>query len=269
MTIWGLAGAVYGLVLVSAALTHPIRRRHLAFVASVAFTLVALAAGTLTALWVNLLVPGILLLCGYWLSGFFFRDPQAWLETWLIRFDHAVRAERWMRWAPRPVAELLELSYAMAYVVVGGGALYVATFGTDAVVYYWGLVLTSELASYAPLPWLRSRPPRVIDDIRAKRGHRAEGPPSAKLPSAPSAALRRLNTLILDTTSVQANTLPSGHVSGAVAAALGVLAVDAVAGWWLLGAAIVIAIAAVAGRYHYLVDCIAGAFVAFGFWLLV
>lgn len=262
MTIWGIAGAAYGLVLALAALTQPIRRRHLAFVASVAFTLASLAAGTLVeAFWINLLVPGALLLGGYWLSGFFFRDPQPWLETWLLRVDHAVGAERWMDWASRPTAELLEFSYAMAYAVVGGGAIYAATAGTDAVAYYWSLVLASELAAFAPMPWLRSRPPRVIEGA----GPRAEGPPTAEPPPGRSPAFRRLNTLILEGASIQANTLPSGHVSGAVAAAFGVMAVDIVVGSWLMVAAGLIAIAAIAGRYHYVVDCVAGAAVALAF----
>jgi len=277
VTTWALAGAAYGLVLAFAALTQPIRRRHVALAAALAFTLAALAAGTLAdSLWINLLVPGGLLLAGYWLSGFFFRDPQPWLEAWLLRVDHAMRAERWMPWAPRPVAELLELSYALDYAVIGGGAIYAATFGTDAVAHYWGLVLASELASFAPMPWLRSRPPRVIElevadgGFRAKPGPPAKGRPSAEPPTARSAAaMRRLNTVILERASVQANTLPSGHVSGAVAAALGVMAVDMVAGAWLMVMAALIAIAATAGRYHYIVDCIAGATVALAFWLLL
>ncbi len=252
MTFWGLAGAAYGLVLAFAALTQPIGRRHLALVASLAFSLASLAAGSLTdAFWVHLLVPGGLLLGGYWLSGLFFRDPQPWLEAWLLHMDHAMRAERWMAWAPRPVAELLELSYALDYAVVSGGAIYAATFGTDAVAHYWSLVLASELASFAALPWLRSRPPRVIELEVADGG------------------FRRLNTFILERASVQANTLPSGHVSGAVAAALGVMAVDVVTGSWLMVMAALIAIAAIAGRYHYVVDCIAGAAVALAFWLLL
>jgi hypothetical protein len=38
--------------------------------------------------------------------------------------------------------------------------------------------------------------------------------------------------------------------------------VDAVVGSWLMGAAGLIALAAIAGRYHYVVDCVAGAAVA-------
>jgi hypothetical protein len=279
VTIWGLAGGAYGLVLALAALTQPIRQRHLAFAASLAYALASLGAGTLSAgLLIHLLAPAVLLLTGYWLSGLFFRDPQPWLEAWLLRIDHAVRAERWMARAGRPIAECLEFAYASVYPLIGGGALFAATFGTEAVADYWSLVVASTLASYAPLPWLRSRPPRAIereasydemrDWIRAQPGPRAEGPPSAKPPSAQrpaarsAATLRRLNTLILDTASIQANTLPSGHVSGAVAAALGVMAVDAVVGWWMMVLAGLIAIAAVAGRYHYVVDCVAGAALA-------
>ena len=302
MTIWGIAGGIYGLVLAIAALTQPIQRRPVALVASLAYTLVSVAAGTLIEdFWVNLLVPGALLLGGYWLSGFFFREPQPWLEAWLLRVDHAVGADQWMDRSARPVAEVLELSYAMVYLMVGGGAIYAAAFGTEAVTYYWNLVLASELTSYAPLPWLRSRPPRVLgvtpgspkfehvaalarpalaacadsrpgpadETTRAKPGPRAEGPLPAKPPATPSVVCRRLNTLILDHASVQANTLPSGHVSGAVAAALGVMAVDAVTGSWLIVAASLITIAAIAGRYHYVVDCISGAVVALIFWLLL
>jgi membrane-associated phospholipid phosphatase len=81
--------------------------------------------------------------------------------------------------------------------------------------------------------------------------------------------LRRLNVSILDQASVQANTLPSGHVAGAVAAALGLWPVAPAAGLVLLVLAVAIAIAAVVGRYHYVVDCVAGASVALVVWSLM
>jgi hypothetical protein len=40
------------------------------------------------------------------------------------------------------------------------------------------------------------------------------------------------------------------------------MAVDAVVGSWMMVLAGLIAIAAVAGRYHYVVDCVAGAALA-------
>ena len=87
--------------------------------------------------------------------------------------------------------------------------------------------------------------------------------------SLPPSVARRLNTAILDNASIQANTLPSGHVSGAVAAALGVMPLDAGLGWALMVVAGLIAIAAIAGRYHYLVDCVAGAAVSLAVWSLL
>jgi membrane-associated phospholipid phosphatase len=247
VAFWGLAAGVYGLVMAFAALTQRSARRHLIFVAALAYALVSIGAATMVgSWWVNLFAPGGLLLSGYWLSGLLFHSPQSWLEAWLLRTDRAVGADQWQGRLPRVIAELLEASYATVYLVVGGGAIFAATAGTDAVTRYWDLVLTAALASYAPLPWLRSRPPRALEP---------------KLPSAGD-GVRRLNMAILDRASVQANTLPSGHVSGAVAAALGVMALAPAIGWTLLVIAAAIAVAAVAGRYHYAVDCIAGALVA-------
>jgi hypothetical protein len=255
---WAIAAAIYGLVLAVAAVTHPIRRRSIAFAAALAYSLVALGAGTLiSAFWVQLLVPGGLLLLGYWLSGLFFRDSQPWLERWLLSIDRAIGADRWMRTLPAPIGTLLEACYTSVHLIVGGAAIYMATFGSERVGKYWALVLAAALASYAPLPWLRSRPPRVAD----RRGNT----PGSAEPD----VVRRLNVSILDVASIQANTLPSGHVSSAVAAAFAVMAEDPVTGGGLMVMAGLIAVAAVAGRYHYAVDCVAGAAVASALWSLM
>jgi membrane-associated phospholipid phosphatase len=113
---------------------------------------------------------------------------------------------------------------------------------------YWSLVLSAELACYAALPWLRSRPPRALE--------------TTSVFDARAVTMRRLNVAILDRASVQANTIPSGHVAGALAAALAVLPLNAAIGGVLLAASVAIGVAAVAGRYHYVVDCVAGASVA-------
>jgi membrane-associated phospholipid phosphatase len=180
------------------------------------------------------------------------RDPQPWLERWLERTDHAVfirlGVNRTLRAAPRWMLELLEASYTADYVVVAAGALIAASAGVGAISRYWTIVLAAELACYGALPFLRSRPPRALEvpGVMAQRAPR----------------LRWLNTAILDRASVQANTIPSGHVAGAVAAALAVMAVSTTAGWILMGIAMAIAASAVAGRYHYAVDCVLGAAVA-------
>ena len=260
MAAWGVIAGGYGLVLAAAALALPIARRPITAVAALAYALFAFGAGTLVSwFWIQLLVPGALLLAGYWISGFFFRAPQPWLERFLLDTDtrvfRALDVDVVLRRAPLWVLELLEASYTADYVVVGGGAIISAFAGLEAISSYWSLVLAAELASYAALPWLRSRPPRILE------GH---GVIAERAP-----VLRRLNVTILDRASVQANTLPSGHVAGAVAAALAVWPINATAGAGLMVMAILIAIAAAVCRYHYVVDCAAGAGVAVLAWAIV
>ncbi|MGH9661327.1 MAG: phosphatase PAP2 family protein, partial [Bryobacteraceae bacterium] len=95
---------------------------------------------------------------------------------------------------------------------------------------------------------LRSRPPRVLEGP-GLIDHRAP-------------KLRRVNIAILNRASVQANTLPSGHVAGAVAAALAIWPVDATAAAVLAVLAVLIATAAALCRYHYVIDCVTGGAVA-------
>jgi hypothetical protein len=253
MAPWGWIAGGYGVLLTLTAIgLSGVSKRPLAAVACAAYALIALGAATLSAFWVHLVVPGALLLIGYWLSGFFFGTPQPWLEHWLLASDRRVfqilRADHALAAAPGLVLEILEGSYAADYIVVGAGVLIAAPHGTAAVSYYWTVVLGAELACYAALPFLRSRPPRTLEPagVIARRAPR----------------LRALNVAILDRASVQANTLPSGHVAGALAAALAVMAVSATAGSILMVMAFLIAASAVAGRYHYAVDCVLGALVA-------
>jgi hypothetical protein len=253
MSIWATVAAAYGIVLAFAALTMPIRRRAVAAAASGAYALAAIGAGTLPrSLWIELFAPAVLLLSGYWLSGFFFRDPQAWLEAFLVKTDerlmNGVGVNGWLARGPRWLLEALEASYAADYAVVAIGAIVAASHGTEAIAGYWSLVLSAELACYAALPWLRSRPPRALEHSSAFDGR--------------TVTMRQLNVAILDRASVQANTIPSGHVAGALAAALAVMPLNAAIGGVLLAASVAIGVAAVAGRYHYVVDCVAGATVA-------
>ena len=148
--------------------------------------------------------------------------------------------------------ELLEGSYAAVSVVIATGAIAAATAGVDALNGFWTVVLSAELGCYVWLPWLRSRPPRALE------------PPGTMARRSPR--LRALNGAVLNRASVQANTLPSGHVAGAVAAALAVWPVSAALAGLLLVVAGAIAIAATAGRYHYAVDCVAGVLVALLAW---
>ena len=64
---------------------------------------------------------------------------------------------------------------------------------------------------------------------------------------------------MLDRLSHQLNTFPSGHVAVSVAAALGVSAVSLPAGIAIGASALGVGVGAITGRYHYVVDVVAGA----------
>jgi hypothetical protein len=253
MADWGWIAGGYGVVLTfTAAALRRLRRRSLVLALCAAYALVAAGLASLGGFWVNLVAPGALLLAGYWLSGLFFDDPQPWLERLLRSTDQWVFTSfginRALAAAPVWMLNLLEASYTADYIVVAAGAFVTAPHGPQALARYWTIVLGAELACYVALPFLRSRPPRALE------------PPGVIHLRSPR--MRQFNLAILDRASVQANTIPSGHVAGAVAAALAVLPVSAPAGVVFLVMSLLIAASATAGRYHYAVDCVLGALVA-------
>jgi hypothetical protein len=251
MAAWGIIAGIYGAFLfVTAFGLRSVPRRARALAGSAGYTCAALGAATLPQFGAQLVLPAALLLTGYWLSGSMFGPPQPWLERWLLEADartfRALRVDAWLKRAPMAALEVLEAAYVAVYPVVAAGAFICAASGSATVARYWSAVLAAELVCYAALPYLRSRPPRSLE------------PPGVVARRAP----RRLNEGILDRASVQANTLPSGHVAGAAAAALAVMPVSATAGWVLVAIAGLIFVSAVVGRYHYAVDCVLGAAVA-------
>jgi hypothetical protein len=257
--LWSIVAAVYGGVLTATALVASIGRRPTTVTACVAYTLVAIGAGTMPpAPATTLVAPAVLLLAGYWLSGLFFRRPQPWLERWLMATDAATGVSTWPTRLPRIALEVLEAAYAAVHLVVAGGAILAVSTGLPAIERYWNVVLTAELACYVALPFLRSRPPRSLAVAVGLQTSQEEKSP----------LMRRVNVALLNRASVQANTLPSGHVAGAVAAALATWSVAPVAGVALLAVAGGIAVGAFVGRYHYGVDCVAGAVVAVVAWSL-
>jgi membrane-associated phospholipid phosphatase len=201
---------------------------------------------------VSTLLPGVVLLIGYRLSGCFFVAPDFRVERWLSSVDRIVLErsgilDRLHR-APGVCAEWFELSYLLVYAVIPCGAITLAASGHFAQVErYWSTVLLAEFACYGMLPWIQTRPPRVLES-----------------PRSPSAApLRRLNLGVVGRVSIHANTVPSGHAAGAVAAALALWGTMPVAGALFLAVAASVTVATVTGRYHYTVDAVAGVVVGF------
>lgn len=206
-----------------------------------------------------LVIPLVILLVGYWVSGLFFVRPMRAVEQWLMETDDRLLRLTGILAAyetgPRIVRELFETAYVLVYPVIPAAAVTLVLGGhLEAIPRFWATVLLAEFASYGMLPWLQTRPPRAIESAAGKLH--------------PMSAARQFNAAILSRGSIQVNTIPSGHAAGAVATALAVADVMPAAGlvFALLAAAIVVA--TVLGRYHYLVDSLLGGLVAVSAWLI-
>jgi membrane-associated phospholipid phosphatase len=120
---------------------------------------------------------------------------------------------------------------------------------------YWSIVLLAELACYGVLPWIRTRPPWALRETGAL--------------DARGVWMRRLNLMLVREASTQANTFPSGHAAGALAAALAVAMVWPAAGAVFFVVALSIMAGSVIGEYHYAGDALTGALTAVAAWGLV
>jgi membrane-associated phospholipid phosphatase len=94
-------------------------------------------------------------------------------------------------------------------------------------------------------------------------------PPRALEPDEPwTSSLRQFNLRLLGATSIQVNTFPSGHAAEALVAALLVIGAPPAIVAVMFLAALAVSAGAVLGRYHYLLDALAGWLVAVGVCLL-
>jgi membrane-associated phospholipid phosphatase len=229
----------------------------------------ALAALVLAATWLPATPWAVLLrewlplpsvLVCYWIAGFYFVRPQEAFEARFLAFD--LRARRWFgaehaaTRAPRALLEVLEVAYFSCYIVLPAGMIALMIAGpADAADRYWSTVLLAELGCYGVLPWIRTRPPWAL---------RATGALEAR-----GGFVRRVNLLLVHEASTQANTFPSGHAAGAVAAALAVAGVWPAAGAVFAVVAVSIMAGSVIGEYHYAGDALTGALTAVAAWGLV
>jgi membrane-associated phospholipid phosphatase len=156
---------------------------------------------------------------------------------------------------------ILEIAYSLVYVL--------APFAL-AVVYVYGARKRSErflllfvlgtLLSYAQFPFWPSEPPRTVF-------------PGEDAPSIHT-VFRQFNWFLLGGYGIHTSVFPSAHVSGAFAAAFGSMRALPAKPWLgrlLVVMAVLIAVATVYGRYHYIVDGLAGfavSLVALGLCLL-
>jgi membrane-associated phospholipid phosphatase len=234
------------------------RARRVSIAALVGTTAISGALGWLPATPMATIVEQtwrlLLLLGGYHAAGAFYERPNLALEARLLAIDRRLFAAFGFG-AWRAVDGLLETAYLSVYPIIPAGAAVVLWTGSSASLdRFWTTVLAAGFVCYGALPWLQTRPPRAIE--------------AAPL-VATSSLLRRLNLAILNRGSVGVNTLPSGHAATAAAVALSVWSTAPHAGGVFAIVAILIAIATVAGRYHYAVDTVLGALVGVGAWMLL
>ena len=251
MSPWVTAGLVFFVYTGVAALAVPglarPRRRWILAGSAAGLLLGAMAhllpARPPTHVW---LLPPVLLLAGYWVSGMLFAAPMPRVEGLFEAIDRALRIDGAAARVPPPLAELLEAAYVLVYPLIPAAlaAQLLATPAPDPE-RFWTVILVTDFVCFAFLPWVQTRPPRA-------------GRPRPPWRS----RLRPFNLLLLGRTSIQANTFPSGHAAEALAATL----LLAGAPWPILAAmaaaTLLISAGAVLGRYHYAIDALAGWLVA-------
>jgi membrane-associated phospholipid phosphatase len=241
------------------------RRLVIAVLAVFAILAVALArysAHILTSDQVSILrdwLPVVLMLVPYWQTGQMFMGPNEKIQSQLLQMDRSLAnlLPRILRMSGRYARLSMEWAYMFCYPLVplGLAVLYAAGLRqyTDT---YWFIVLVPTYLCYAITPFVPALPPRSIgrQDVAV---------------AAPNTG-RVMNLWILKYGSIQAISFPSAHVASALAVALVLLHFLPIAGVIFLVIAFWIAVAAVAGRYHYALDVLLGAvltLIVYGMWL--
>ena len=207
-----------------------------------------LASGGILNTWV---LPPLLLLIAYWTSGVSFVSPMPRLEALLLEGDRRLRVDAIAARLPRPIITMLEIAYAGVYPLVPIALLIGSRYGVGAQ-RFWTVVLLTDYICFGALPWLQSRPPRSVG-VAAPWTSRWRG----------------LNIQLLDASSVQVNTFPSGHAAEAFAVALLLAGTPAPIPAVMFICAAAISAATVFGRYHYAADALAGWAVALAVFSLV
>ena len=200
--------------------------------------------------------PLVYLLSGYFASGALFTEPSAPMESWLIAWDRRFLGDpttRFARW-PRVLVAAVEVVYMGCFLLLPAGFALLVAGGHQALVdRYWTFVNAAEFGSFAPLAFIQTRPPWALE----------------RPPALADQKVHRLVTAWTQYVTIHANTFPSGHVAGSLSVAFAVLPVLPLQGLALLALALAITLGCIVGRYHYIVDAIAGALLAIAVWIVV
>jgi membrane-associated phospholipid phosphatase len=234
----------------------PAMRRWSTALGAVAMGAASLAAARWASAAVRDWLPVLNVVAAYYLSARLFIRPSEALESWLVTWDRRILGDPQTRFAswPRPIIAFLEVSYMSCFALLPAGfALLVVTGHAAAANRYWTLVEGAEFGAFAPLAFFQTRPPWILEQTSFAR----------------AGAARQAGGWVVRNLSSQANTFPSGHVAGSLAVAFGLLGVLPGAGLVCLAFAASISLACIVGRYHYVVDVLAGAILAISVWAAV
>ena len=214
-----------------------------AFVYVACAMLLVIVARFLASWEIRAWMPHAYLVLGYWIPAAFtpaqLNEP---FEQWLRRADRELFGRWTLGIGSWRASHALELAYLFCYPMVPAAFTVVFVRGDRRdVERFWLAVLLAGYACYGTLPWTAAPPPRIVArDEQARRG------------------VARFNAGLLGRVSHNLNTFPSGHVAVALAAALVVWPISMAWGAVFVAMTVAIAVAAVAGRYHYLVDVLGG-----------
>src|SRR5262245_29447979 len=211
--------------------------------AATALAIAVYGASRLLPIAARLWLPFLYIPIGYWIPVPLVPSRRGGtFEAWLIRTDAALRGA--VDAMPRWLAYSAEIGYLFCFPIIPIAFAVVRVAGSQAeIARFWTAVLAAAYACYITLPWLVSRPPRLIERDTA---------------GAAPTAVRRANAFVLGRVSHHLNTFPSGHVAVSVAAAIAAGRVEPFAGMVLGLVAAGVALGAVAGRYHFVVDALLG-----------
>jgi membrane-associated phospholipid phosphatase len=234
----------------------PVSRRLLVTGVSLGLLTTILMVASRAPLSVRNWMPFLYVSFGYYVTGWLFVKPSEALEAWLFTWDHRLLGDPTTRFAHWPawLIAYLDIVYMCLFLLLPGGfaALVMAGHASQAN-HYWTMVLAADLGAFAPLSVFQTRPPWAL-----------EGPATLA-----GGAVRRLASHMVRNTTICVNTFPSGHVAVSLAIAWAVMASMPLTGVALFALAVSVSVACVVGRFHYVVDVIAGAALALAVWAAV
>lgn len=196
-------------------------------------------------------LPLLLTLLAYQEMGWFAmpHTTHTLEDSWVV-WDRAM-----LPWA-RPIIEslgpivpaILEIAYSLVYALAPFSLTMLYAYGhRERVDRFLFPFLMGVLLCYIQFPFWPSEPPRTLF-------------PGADLPTY-TTIFRRWNLWLLGEGGIHTSVFPSAHVAGAFSAAVGMwlcLPEHKWVTWFLSLMAVLIAVATVYGRYHYLADVFAG-----------